>query len=80
MSAARLCPTKMPTKRRICPTKDVSDKKFKKIARYVRHNVSDKNEKMQDLSDRAICVDTITTSKRLEWLLNLLIPIRHRFY
>ena len=35
---------------------------------------------MQDTSDRTRCVDTITTSKRLQWLLNLLIPIIHPFY
>ena len=65
---------------------DISDKArcvrqlFFKIARYVRH-VSDKNEKkMQDMSDRTRCVDTITTSKRLQWLLNLLIPIIRPFY
>ena len=35
---------------------------------------------MQDMSDKNRCVDTISTSKRLQWLLNLLIPIIRPFY
>ena len=53
----------------MCPTK------FTKNRIICPTDVSDKNEKkLQDIQD------TITTSKRLELLLNQLIPIIHPFY
>ena len=85
-----LVPARYVRQSQMCPQLDMSDKNDQKT-----QDMSDKarcvRQKSQDMSDRCVRQkwkknaryvwrDTSTTSKRLEWLLNLLIPIIHPFY